>query len=104
MFTPNSKLAALDLERLTWAWRTVIGRHPMLRAIIQPDGQQRILAEVPLFSIAFADHSEAPPADAEAAALTVRAADVPSGAAQRSLAIVRSKGHARICGRLAVCT
>ena len=41
------RLRTLDLERLTWAWRTVIDRHPMLRTVIEPAGTQRILAEVP---------------------------------------------------------
>ncbi len=66
------RLPALDLERLAWAWRAVIDRHPMLRAVIEPAGTQRILAEVPPFTIAFADHSEAARDDAEAAARAVR--------------------------------
>ena len=57
---PSSSFPCLDLERLTWAWRAVIDRHPMLRAVVEPDGTQRILAEVPPFTIAFADYCEAP--------------------------------------------
>ena len=39
----------LDLPRLESAWQKVITRHPMLRAIILPDGTQQILPEVPLY-------------------------------------------------------
>ncbi len=66
------RLHTLDLERLTRAWRAVIDRHPMLRAVIGPDGTQHILAAVPPFNIAFADHSDTPAAAAEAAARAVR--------------------------------
>jgi amino acid adenylation domain-containing protein len=45
----------LDLERYTRAWQLLINRHEMLRAIVQPDGQQRILADVPPFEIATQD-------------------------------------------------
>ena len=38
------RFRTLDVERLTGAWRAVIDRHPMLRAVIAPDGTQRILA------------------------------------------------------------
>ena len=41
------KCASLDLERLTGAWRRLIGRHDMLRAIVRPDGRQQVLPEVP---------------------------------------------------------
>ncbi len=41
----------IDLARYEHAWRRLIARHEMLRAIVQPDGQQRILAEVPPFEI-----------------------------------------------------
>ena len=37
----------LDLPRLERAWQKVIDRHPMLRAIVLPDGLQKILPEVP---------------------------------------------------------
>jgi amino acid adenylation domain-containing protein len=50
----------------------VIDRHPMLRAVIEPNGTQRILAEVPPFTIAFADYSNAFRDDAEAATRAVR--------------------------------
>jgi amino acid adenylation domain-containing protein len=66
------RLPALDLERLAWAWRALIDRHPMLRAVIEPAGTQRILAQVPPFTIAFADYSDASRDDAEAATRAVR--------------------------------
>ncbi len=68
------RLHALDLDRLTSAWRAVIDRHPMLRAIVTPNGTQRILdaSELPPFTIAFADFSSASRDEAEAAVRTVR--------------------------------
>jgi pyochelin synthetase len=41
----------LDPQRLTRSLRRVIERHDMLRAIVQPDGRQRILADVPPYEI-----------------------------------------------------
>ena len=37
----------LDVDRLNAAWQRVVDRHPMLRAVILPDGRQQILPEVP---------------------------------------------------------
>ena len=45
----------LDLERLSAAWRRLVQRHGMLRAIIQSDGTQRILAQVPEYVIETVD-------------------------------------------------
>jgi yersiniabactin nonribosomal peptide synthetase len=45
----------LELERLSSVWRRLIARHDMLRAIITPDGQQRILSEVPAYSLQVQD-------------------------------------------------
>ncbi|OEJ27976.1 hypothetical protein AR457_29385 [Streptomyces agglomeratus] len=45
----------LDPGRLESSLRAVIARHDMLRAVVRPDGQQRILAEVPPYEIAVAD-------------------------------------------------
>ncbi len=42
---------ALDKERLERALNRLIARHPMLRAVIQEDGSQRILPSVPHYSI-----------------------------------------------------
>jgi amino acid adenylation domain-containing protein/thioester reductase-like protein len=49
--------AKLDIERLNHCWRRVIDRHPMLRAIIRPDGRQQVLAEVPEYTIEVVDIS-----------------------------------------------
>ncbi len=35
----------VDLDRLTESWQRVMARHAMLRAVIDPDGRQRILAD-----------------------------------------------------------
>lgn len=45
----------LDCERLNSALRRLIDRHDMLRAIILPDGQQKILEQVPSYQIAVFD-------------------------------------------------
>ncbi|HEV7516184.1 MAG TPA: condensation domain-containing protein, partial [Thermoanaerobaculia bacterium] len=45
----------MDLERLTQAYRFLIARHDMLRAIVHPDGRQEILREVPPYEIATLD-------------------------------------------------
>ncbi|MBW8879652.1 MAG: AMP-binding protein, partial [Acidobacteria bacterium] len=45
----------LDLGRLETALRRLIGRHDMLRAIVRPDGQQQVLAQVPPYEIRVLD-------------------------------------------------
>jgi amino acid adenylation domain-containing protein len=47
--------SGLDVDRFEQALRLLIDRHGMLRAIVQPDGQQRILAEVPPCAVARQD-------------------------------------------------
>ncbi|MBF6209658.1 amino acid adenylation domain-containing protein [Nocardia puris] len=41
----------VDVARLARAWRRVVDRHAMLRAVIEPDGRQRVLEEVPAYRI-----------------------------------------------------
>lgn len=41
----------LDMERVEWAFNRLIERHPMLRAVVDPDGRQRVLAEVQHYRI-----------------------------------------------------
>jgi len=45
----------LSVERLERAWQRLIERHDMLRAVVQPDGRQRILAAVPRFRVGILD-------------------------------------------------
>ncbi|HEV7515608.1 MAG TPA: condensation domain-containing protein, partial [Thermoanaerobaculia bacterium] len=45
----------IDLARLTQAYRFLIARHDMLRAIVHPDARQEILREVPPYEIARLD-------------------------------------------------
>ncbi|MBV9447181.1 MAG: amino acid adenylation domain-containing protein [Streptosporangiaceae bacterium] len=45
----------LDPRRLSESLNQVIGRHDMLRAVVQPDGRQRILPDVPRYEIAVED-------------------------------------------------
>ena len=61
----------LDVARLTGAWREVIARRPMLRAVIDRDGRQRFLAEVPPLVIPFVD-VRAGSGDVDAAVRAVR--------------------------------
>jgi amino acid adenylation domain-containing protein len=53
----------LDLPRLELAWQKVIARHPMLRAIVLPDGTQKILAETPLYKFPVQDLRNETPDD-----------------------------------------
>lgn len=62
----------LDLERLNHAWQQVIARHEMLRAIVTPDGQQRILRERPNWQITVYDLRGQLPVEAEAHIAAVR--------------------------------
>lgn len=45
----------LDLERLCLAWRKLVDRHDMLRAIVLPDGLQQVLEQVPAYEIGVSD-------------------------------------------------
>lgn len=55
----------MDALRLQQAWGQVIQAHPMLRAVIQPDGMQRILAEVPEYQMQFQDLRRLPSSQVE---------------------------------------
>jgi amino acid adenylation domain-containing protein len=65
--------SGVDVGRLSQALREVIARQDMLRALILPSGEQRILEEVPPYEIAVLDFSERSAAEAEAALAAVRA-------------------------------
>ncbi|WP_165390797.1 non-ribosomal peptide synthetase [Pseudoduganella lutea] len=52
-----------DLPRLERAFNRVIARHDMLRAVVQSDGNQRILADVPYYRFKVEDLSALPPAE-----------------------------------------
>jgi amino acid adenylation domain-containing protein len=54
----------LHVARLQRAWQRLVERHPMLRAVVDADGQQRVLKQVPPYRIAFADRGAATEVDA----------------------------------------
>ncbi|HYX23367.1 MAG TPA: amino acid adenylation domain-containing protein, partial [Thermoanaerobaculia bacterium] len=64
----------VDLDRMTLAWRLLIERHDMLRAIVLPDGRQQILATVPPYRIAVVDLRGADAPQREAGLQRVRQA------------------------------
>ncbi len=41
----------LDIDRLERCWQQLVDRHPMLRAVVTPEGQQQILPQVPAVHI-----------------------------------------------------
>jgi amino acid adenylation domain-containing protein/non-ribosomal peptide synthase protein (TIGR01720 family) len=45
----------LDVKRLNWGMQQLIRRHPMLRAVILPDGRQSILRGIPVYQIEVLD-------------------------------------------------
>jgi amino acid adenylation domain-containing protein len=55
----------VDVARLERAWQKLIQRHDMLRAIIQPDGRLKVLANVPTFRVAVSDLSQMAETDAQ---------------------------------------
>ncbi len=48
----------LDISRLTTAWQKLIQRHDMLKAIVLPTGEQKILDKVPDYQITILDLQE----------------------------------------------
>lgn len=64
--------AALDVLRLQQALDQMIARHDMLRAVVDRDGRQRILPEVPGYQIRIVDASSQNSLDAEQTALATR--------------------------------
>jgi amino acid adenylation domain-containing protein len=49
------EIESLDIDRLQRAWRRLIDRHDMLRAVVLPDGRQRVLQDVPPYTIEVLD-------------------------------------------------
>ncbi|SEP53567.1 non-ribosomal peptide synthetase [Amycolatopsis saalfeldensis] len=63
----------LDTARLQESLRAVIARHDMLRAIVQPDGRQRVLPDVPPYDLVVNDLRGLVPAKQDAAIEQARA-------------------------------
>ena len=63
---------SIDVARLEQAWQKVVARHDALRIVISDEGQQRVLAEVPLYAIARVDLSSLGEAELERALLRHR--------------------------------
>ncbi len=45
----------IDADAVERAWNTLIVRHDMLRAVVEPDGYQHVLAQVPTFRVGRSD-------------------------------------------------
>lgn len=54
--------ADIDVDRIEEAWNRLIARHEMLRAVVAPDGTQRILPDVPRYRIRTIDLRHRPEA------------------------------------------
>ncbi len=65
-------LPGLDAARLEHAWRCLIARHDMLRAVILTDGTQQVLRAVPEYRMRVDDLRGAPAARVEQALMTTR--------------------------------
>ncbi|GGS29406.1 non-ribosomal peptide synthetase [Actinokineospora fastidiosa] len=50
----------LDVPRLEQAWNRLIARHDMLRAVVEPDGTQRVLPDPPAYRITVVEGGEFP--------------------------------------------
>ncbi|MFK0135617.1 non-ribosomal peptide synthetase [Streptomyces murinus] len=62
----------LDPEVLSRAWRRLVERHDMLRAVVGPDGRQQVLRSVPRFEVRCTDVRSASAKDRERALLDTR--------------------------------
>jgi amino acid adenylation domain-containing protein len=62
----------LDLDRFELAWRRLVQRHDMLRAVMLPDGRQRVLPQVPEYEVRALDLRERPEDEVEQALAQVR--------------------------------
>ncbi|MDH6351182.1 non-ribosomal peptide synthetase [Brevibacillus sp. 1238] len=62
----------LDPVRVEEVWNQLIARHDMLRATIDSDGQQRVMAEVPRFKVPYTDTSMLDKAKAGSALEAIR--------------------------------
>ncbi|MFI6599334.1 amino acid adenylation domain-containing protein [Nonomuraea sp. NPDC050536] len=68
----EADLADAEPRRLSAAWRQLIERHPMLRAVVDERGFQQILPDVPHFEIPVSDLRSTPPAAAAEDVAAVR--------------------------------
>ncbi|WP_095980634.1 non-ribosomal peptide synthetase [Melittangium boletus] len=62
----------LDLPRLERAWQRLVQRHDMMRAVVLPEGSQRILAEVPPYRVEVEDARHLAPEPREERLLALR--------------------------------
>ncbi|MGW7469824.1 amino acid adenylation domain-containing protein [Streptomyces xantholiticus] len=62
-------------DRIEAAWNTLVRRHPMLRAVVSPEGHQRVLPEVPHYRVRHDDLRGAA-LEAEARALDATRGDM----------------------------
>lgn len=65
--------ADLDPERFATAWRRVVDRHDMLRAVGRPDGTQHVPADPPPYDIPVLDLRALPEEEAEKQLTELRA-------------------------------
>ena len=77
------EVAELDLPRLERAFRRLIDRHDMLRAVVLPNGTQRVLESVPPYEISAVDLRTASPETAERELAAKQGADPRAGDAER---------------------
>ncbi len=64
----------IDIVRLEEAWNRLISRHGMLRVVIDSDGAQRILDDVPRYKFDITDLRETPPETSQDRLLQIRSA------------------------------
>lgn len=64
--------SAMDKDRLETAWHALINRHDMMRAVINPEGMQKVLPNVALPALGFQDVSGADPSAMEASIQNIR--------------------------------
>jgi len=62
----------LDIHKLQTAWQNLVERHHMLRAIVLPDGRQKILKEVPPYEFKIDDLRDRDPGVVEEALMKTR--------------------------------